>query len=290
MAGVRKSKVLSKIRAGQPALCVCLHLTDPSVYELTSLMGFDGIWMDLEHHGYSVETAAGLMRAARVGPGADIIARPGKGEFMRMARMLEAGATGIMYPRCDSADEAREVVKWAKFAPLGKRGFDGSGPDVPYILTPMHQYIREANEQTFVLIQMEEPHAIAEADAIAAVPGVDMLMLGPADFSVITGIPGQFDHPTVAAALESIARAAKKHGKHWAATCGSLEQAKRLVGMGASLIFHGCDIVFVKQGLDAVRNRFAEELGMTFTGAVDRAGEGDAAPAPSPAKSYLEAK
>src|SRR5262245_33080458 len=168
MIGVRKSRVLSKVRSGSPALCVCLHLTDPSLYELVSLMGFDGIWMDLEHHGYSVETAMNLMRAARVGPGSDIIARPGKGEFMRMARMLEAGATGIMYPRCDSAEEAREVVKWAKFAPLGKRGFDGAGPDVPYILTPMQQYVREANEQTFVLIQLEEPHAVERAEEIAA--------------------------------------------------------------------------------------------------------------------------
>jgi 4-hydroxy-2-oxoheptanedioate aldolase len=277
LRAMRTSRILSKVRAGDTALAVCLHLTDPSLFEMTSLLGFDGIWMDMEHHFYSVETAAGLMRAARVG-GTDIVARPGKGEFMRMARMLEAGATGIMYPRCDSAEEAREVVKWAKFAPLGKRGFDGSGPDVPYILTPMEKYLREANEQTFVLIQVEEPHAVEQADAIAATPGVDMLMLGPADFTVLTGIPGQFSHPTVTAAIEAVANAAKKHGKHWAATCGSLEQAKRMIDLGARLIFHGCDIVFVKNGLDQVRNAFAEELGIKFnTG-------------PDGGKSYLEAK
>ncbi len=274
---MRTSRILSKVRAGQPALAVCLHLTDPSIYELTSLMGFDGIWMDMEHHFYGVETAAGLMRAARVG-GTDVVARPGKGEFMRMARMLEAGATGIMYPRCDSAEEAREVVKWAKFAPLGKRGFDGSGPDVPYMLAPMEKYLRDANDQTFVLIQVEEPQAVDQADAIAATPGVDMLMLGPADFTVLTGIPGQFSHPTVTAAIEAVAKAAKNHGKHWAATCGTLEQAKRMIELGARLIFHGCDIVFVRNGLDQVRNAFAEELGIKFnTG-------------PAGGKSYLEAK
>lgn len=149
--------------------------------------------MDLEHHFYSVETAANLMRAARVS-NADIVARPGKGEFMRMGRMLEAGATGIMYPRCDSPEEAREVVKWAKYAPLGKRGFDGSNPDVPYLMTPMHRYLREANEQTFLFIQLEEPHAVEQAEAILATPGIDMLMLGPGDFTVLTGIPGEFQH------------------------------------------------------------------------------------------------
>ena len=260
---MKQSRVLAKIRANEPALSVCLHLTDPSVYEMTGLMGIDAIWMDMEHHFYSVEVAANLMRAARVG-GADIVARPGKGEFMRMARMLEAGATGIMYPRCDSAEEAKEAVNWAKFAPIGKRGFDGAGPDVPYLLTGMKDYIKQANEQTFLLIQMEEPHAVEQAEAIAATPGVDMLMLGPADFTVLTGIPGEFNHPTVMKSIEKIAKAAKNTGKHWAATCGSVEVARQMIEMGARLIFHGCDIVFVKNGIDAVKQKFAQELGIRF--------------------------
>ncbi len=260
---MRTSRVLSKARRGEAAWGVCLHLTDPSLFEMTSLLGFDAIWMDMEHHGYSVETAGNLMRSARVG-NCDIVARPGKGEFMRMARMLELGATGIMYPRCDGPEEAREVVKWAKFAPLGKRGFDGSGPDVPYILSPLDKYLKEANEQTFVLIQMEEPAAVEQAEAIAAVPGVDMLMLGPADFSVLTGVPFDFAHPTVVAAIEKVARAAKNQGKFWAATCGSIEIAKKYADMGASLLFHGCDIVFVKAGLEQVRRAAAEQVGVRF--------------------------
>ena len=275
---MKTSRVLDKVRSGEPALGIALHLTDPSVYELAGLMGFDAIWMDMEHHGYSVETAANLMRAARVG-GADVVARPGKGEFMRMSRMLEAGATGIMYPRCDSAEEAREVVKWAKFAPLGKRGFDGSGPDVPYLMTPMARYLREANEQTFVLIQLEEPHAVDRAEEIAAVPGVDMLMVGPADFSVITGIPGEFGHPTVVAAIEKVAQAAKNTGKNWAATCGSVESARKMIDMGARLVFHGCDVVFIKQGFDRLQAEFGKELGIRFGARGETSGA-----------SYLEAE
>ena len=88
---MRTSKIKAKLKRDEPVLLTTLHLTDPSLFELTSLMGFDGIWMDMEHHGYSVETATTLMRAARVGT-ADIVVRPAKGEFMRMGRMLEAGA------------------------------------------------------------------------------------------------------------------------------------------------------------------------------------------------------
>lgn len=285
---MRRSKVLAKARSGQAALGVCLHLTDPSLFEMAGQMGFDAIWMDLEHHGYSVEKAQNLMRASRVGD-VDIVARPGKGEFMRMARLLESGATGIMYPRCDDAAEAAEVVKWAKFAPLGKRGFDGSGADMPYMSMPMDQYIREASEQTFVLIQVEEPSAVAETDAIAATPGVDMLMLGPGDFSVLTGIPGQFSHPSIAAALQAVADAARRHGKLWAATCGSPAYAKRMIEMGASLVFHGCDIVFVKNGLDAVKKAFAEEVGLRVgvRGTNGHAGANGVAPDRA-GKSYLE--
>jgi 4-hydroxy-2-oxoheptanedioate aldolase len=183
---------------------------------------------------------------------------------MRMGRMLEAGATGIMYPRCDSAAEAREVVKWAKFAPIGKRGFDGAGADAPYLLMPMRRYIQEAIEQTFVIIQLEESHAVDAAEEIAAVPGVDLLMLGPADFTVLSGIPGEFTHPTVMSAIEKIAQAAKNTGKHWAATCGSVEVARNMIAMGARLVFHGADIIFVKSGFEHLQATFSKELGLRF--------------------------
>ena len=163
---MRTSRIKAKLRRNEPVLLPMLHLNDPAVYELASLMGFDGIWLDLEHHGASVETATRLMRAARVGS-ADVLVRPAKGEFMRMGRILEAGAQGIMYPRCDNAGEAREVVRWAKFAPLGQRGIDTSNPDSPYSTIPLLDYIRMANEETFIAIQVEDEGGVADAGAIA---------------------------------------------------------------------------------------------------------------------------
>lgn len=263
---MRTSRVKSKLRQGEPVLLTTLHLIDPSLYELTSLMGFDGIWMDLEHHGTSVETAMGLMRAARVG-GADIMARPAKGEFMRLGRLLEAGAQGIMYPRCDSAEEAREVVTWSKFAPLGRRGFDGGNPDMPYCSQPIADYIRAANEETFVVIQIEDPQALAQAHAIAAVEGVDVLFLGPADFSILSGIPGQFDHPRLREAIDTVAGAALAAGKHWGMPCWGADHAKHLLNLGARFLCHGADIVMVKNGLSDIRERFGP-LGFTFDGTI----------------------
>src|SRR6476659_7637252 len=206
---MRTSLVKAKLARNAPVLVVCLHFTDASLYEMTSLLGFDCIWMDLEHHGYSVETGANLMRAARVG-GTDIVARPAKGEFMRMSRLLEMGATGIMYPRCESAAEAAEVVKWCKFAPQGRRGADGANPDMPYMMMSAADYVRSANEQTFVVVQIEDAESVARADEIAAVPGVDVLFFGPGDFSILSGFPGQMDHPTLTAAVQKVSEAARK--------------------------------------------------------------------------------
>jgi len=267
---MRESTVLKKLRSGVPSFGTSLHLGSSEVFEMVSLMGLDAIWIDLEHHAASLERVGELMRAARVG-GADIVARPAKGEFARMSRMLELGAAGIMYPRCESADEAQEVVHWAKFAPLGKRGFDGSGADVPYLMTPMQKYLKQANEQTFVIIQLETQQAIEQAHTIASVPGVDMLMLGPADFSILSGIPGEFDHPLILQAIETVATATQAHGKTWAATCGSVGQARRMIDRGAKLVFLGCDIVFVKQGFDRLQADLRAEFQAST--AVDAAAE-----------------
>lgn len=259
---MRKSRVKAKLNRNEPVLLTTLHLTDASLYEMVTLAGFDGIWMDLEHHGYSVETAAGLMRAARIGP-TDIMARPAKGEFMRMGRLLEMGAQGILYPRCDNADEAREVVKWSKFAPLGRRGFDGGNADMPYCSMPMTDYIREANEQTFVCVQIEDPDALEHVEAIAAVEGVDVIFFGPADFTVLSGVAGQFQHPVVTRAIERVAKAARAAGKHWGMPAGTVERAQELMALGARFICHGADLIMVKNGLEEIQRRF-QPLGFTF--------------------------
>ena len=198
---MRISRIKAKLSKNQPVLLTTIHYSDPSIFEMASLMGFDGIWLDLEHHHHSVETANSLLRAARVGS-SDVMVRPAKWEFMRMGRILEAGATGIMYPRCDNAAEAREVVRWSKFAPLGQRGIDAANPDNPYCLMPLVEYLKAANEQTFIVIQIEDPSALAQVDEIAAVDGVDIVFFGPGDFSILSGIPGQMNHELIKDAMQ----------------------------------------------------------------------------------------
>ena len=259
---MRKSRVKSKLANGEAVLVTTCHFTDPSLFELVSLLGFDCVWMDMEHHTYSLETAAELMRAARVGS-ADIIARPAKGEFMRMQRMLEAGAQGIMYPRCDDAAEATEVVKWAKFPPSGVRGVDGGNPDMPYLSMTLPDYIQRANEETFVAIQIEQKETVDHIEAIAAVEGVDILMIGPGDLSIRLGVPGETMHDKVMTVVKRVAKAAEESGKAWGLPVGSVDAAKQMMDLGAQWICFGGDIVFLKTAFEKVQADFAP-LGFTF--------------------------
>lgn len=263
---MRKSVIKAKLRRGEPALVVTLHLQDASLYELTGLMGFDGIWVDMEHHSLTVQMAQHFMRAARVGR-TDILARPAKGEFMRMGRMLEYGAHGILYPRCDNAEEAAEVVKWAKFPPEGSRGIDSGNPDNPYCTMPLAEYLPEANRETFIAIQIEDPAALEHAEEIAAVDGVDLLFLGPGDFSSLSGIPGQMDHEIIRDATRRVAAAAKKAGKTWGRPVGSAAQAQEMLDLGAGFIACGADLLMVKTGLEKLQEDFGS-LGFTFDNQV----------------------
>lgn len=259
---MRPSRVKKRWAQGRPALCVTVHLTDPSVAELASLLGFDCIWLDLEHHAYSVETAGNLMRAVRVGT-SDVMARPTRGDFLRASRLLEAGAQGILYPRCETVEETVELVKATRFAPIGERGWDGANPDMPYCMGDPIEYVRFANQETFILVQIESPAALRQARAIAEVPGIDGLFFGPGDFSLLSGIPGQYFHESVRRAEREVFQAAQAAGKRFGTVALGLDHLRSLVEMGAAFIATGADILFVRDGYLQLR-RQTRELGFEF--------------------------
>ncbi|MBI4026995.1 MAG: aldolase [Verrucomicrobia bacterium] len=259
---MRFSRVRQRWAEGKPAMATVCGLTDGSISEMTSLMGFDCIWMDSEHMPTSIETLSRMIRATRVGV-SDVMARMAKGELMLMGRLLEAGAQGIMYPRCDNAAEAREVVRWAKFAPLGERGFSGSNMDQPYGSMNMGEYVEFANRETFLVIQVESPKAVKQSRAIAEVEGVDVVFFGPADFSVLSGNPGDFRNPILRKARARAARDAIAAGKRFGTLVFSADMAKECLDLGASLLCYGADLMFIKQGLETMQVTFGP-LGFTF--------------------------
>ena len=234
------------------------QLCHPKIVEIIGLHGgYDAVWLDQEHAGLSIEQIENASRAARV-TGLDSFVRLAPTDYATVMRPLEAGAGGIMAAQIRSARQARDVVHWAKFHPIGLRGVNGTGADGRYGTIPMAEYLEKANAGTFVAIQIEHIEAVHEVEAIAAIPGVDVLFIGPADLGQSMDLVGEWDHPRLWQAFERVARAAKANGIHWAILPPTLAYARRCVEMGCRMLALGMDIGVVQRGLKAVQAEFAE--------------------------------
>ena len=174
---MRKSKTLAKIRAGKPARMAVLGHSIPSYIHHAAGAGFDVIWLDMEHRTFSETEIAFLLTHFHLAD-IDCMLRPPTLEKTRLYRYLEDGATGLMIPFVSTAEKARELVAAVKFPPLGDRGLDGGGLDGNYSL---ENYTEDANNETFLVVQIETLEAVKNVDEIAAVPGIGGLFVGPSD-------------------------------------------------------------------------------------------------------------
>jgi len=248
---MRPSKVLSKLRKGAVANCLKLNLADPRAAEIAAMCGCDCVWLDMEHVPSDWSVIENQIRAAKVYD-CDALVRVSKGSYSDYIRPLEIDASGIIVPHVMSRKEAEEVVWRTKFHPVGRRPIDGGNADGAYCMMNLQDYVQTANEQRFVVIQIEDPEPLDELEAIAAVEGIDMLFFGPNDFSHGIGALGQTDHPKVLETEKRVAEVARASGK-FAGGAGSGDQAKKLIDLGYQFISVGADVValteYFKRGL-----------------------------------------
>jgi 4-hydroxy-2-oxoheptanedioate aldolase len=235
---MRRSKVLSKLRSGQVArICSC---GSPLSYfpRLAAHFGYDGVWMDGEHRVWDprqIETMLLHHRAADI----DCIWRPSLTEKGALYRLLEDGATGLMIPMVNTPERARELVAAVRFPPLGDRGLDGAGLDAEFLVGAPKNYPARANEETLLVAQIETPEALANCADIAAVPGVDVLMIGPGDLSLRLGCTPAVNDPVMLDAEKQVAAAATRHGKAWGRPVGDRASAQAIVELGARFVILG---------------------------------------------------
>lgn len=241
MLHLRKSRVLKKIREGGVAYSLKLNLADPRVAEIAAMCGIDCIWIDMEHVPSDYLSIENMIRAAKLHD-TDTVVRVAKGSYNDFIKPFEADATGIMIPHLMSLEEARKIVYYTKFHPLGRRPIDGGNADGAYCLVDTMDYITEANDQRFNIVQIEDPEPLAELDAICQLPGIDMIFFGPADFSHAIGKPEHIMNDETLAARRLVAQTARKYGK-MAGTVGGLANRKALIDEGFNFINLGADVV-----------------------------------------------
>jgi len=202
-----------KLAANELVLCLGVNqLRTPNIAMIAAACGFDAVYIDLEHNPTSLETAAGVCIAA-LGMGITPIARVTSHDPHDATRILDCGAQGVMVPHIQNAAEARAVVEACRFPPHGHRSAAGSTPALGYAALKQPEVCRQLDENTLLVAMLETPEAIGNVDAIAAVEGIDTLHIGATDLSTEMGIPGDYQHPRMRAAFETVARAAKAHGK-----------------------------------------------------------------------------
>jgi 2-dehydro-3-deoxyglucarate aldolase/4-hydroxy-2-oxoheptanedioate aldolase len=209
---MRVNTVKRALKEGKLQLgCSVSMIRSPEIARILAAAGLDWTYLDSEHGGFDLETLQDLARAANDN-GLCPIVRVAELQYALVARALDCGAQGILFPRVESPELLAQAISWTKFPPLGVRGFGLQPTHLNYEIRTMPDIIAHMNEHVMVVLQIETVTAMNRVDELLAVPGVDAVMIGPADLSVSLGVPGQFEHPTMVAAIENIRDACLRHG------------------------------------------------------------------------------
>jgi 4-hydroxy-2-oxoheptanedioate aldolase len=241
-----------KLEQGHLSLGVGIRMTrSVEVAKAMTVAGFDWLFLDMEHGVMSLEACAQIAVAA-LDAGIAPIARVPNGQYSIATRALDNGALGIVVPHVDTAAEAREVVEKLKYPPIGHRSVGGWGPHYQLGTMSTGDAVNALNAANLTVVMLETPTAIANADEIASVPGVDVLLIGSNDLCAEMGIPGDFGNDRLADAYGKMIAACRKHGK-FPGMAGIYNEAimPRYIEMGARFILSGQDGSFMMAGAQA---------------------------------------
>ena len=227
--------IREKFRSGEPVLSMGITFDSPLVAELLGLTDFDTIWLDAEHGPIDESHCDNMIRAAFL-TGKPALVRVPNGDSDTILPYLDVGASGIVVPHVNTAEEAREAVAASKYSPEGHRSF---GPTRFFSRRPgqtTDDYVREANESTVVMCMFEDVAALDELDEIVRTPGLDAYIIGAFDLSFSMGLPGQFDDPRVRGVIDSVIAACGDAGIATGLPAGGAEQARAHIDRGAQFI------------------------------------------------------
>ena len=211
-----KAKIQAGVVVSGP---IVAEIRSPGGIKALALAGHDFVWLDMEHAMYDWETLHGLVQYARA-VGIAPLVRVTDLSYAAIARALDAGAVGVVVPRVETVSQVEEAVACALYPPRGRRGAGGEARVLYEPSTPA-EAIARIDAETVVVVQVETVGAVARIDAIAAVPGVDVVCVGPQDLSISLGIPGEFDNPQFVEAVSHVIERTVAAGK----AAGMVERA-----------------------------------------------------------------
>ena len=243
---------LKQLRAGKLAIGLGVNQARTvGIATLARTAGFDWLFIDGEHSSMDHDDIAQIATAS-LAAGISPIPRVAGLEHWHASRLLDNGAQGIVFPHVDNKEEAQRAANNCRYPPVGKRSMGGGLQQVGFAPMPVGDVARLVNEETLVVAMIESPQGVANADEIAAVKGVDALLIGTNDLCFEMGIPGQFNDPKVKDAYAKVIAACRKHGKF--PGMGGMytpELLERHINMGVQLILSGSDFSLLMQAATA---------------------------------------
>lgn len=241
-----------RLRGGEMLRGVLLNLPSAAIAEILAAAGFDWLFIDGEHGAIDTRELVEILQAVERDI-ACIVRVPALGNAA-IKRALDMGAAGILVPQVETAEQAAEAVRLARYAPAGERGM-GLARAHRYGFA-FREYVAQANEAISVIVQAEHFRAVEDIDRIAAVPGLDAVFLGPYDLSASLGHPGEIDHPRVVEAIDHVTRRCQAAGMPLGYFGVDANAVRPFVARGYTLICAGVDCVLLGQSA----KRLADEL------------------------------
>ncbi len=234
-----------------------VEFATPGIGHILKAAGLDFAFFDMEHSGFSYETLKSVVRYFEAAQLPVIVRVPAQSPDM-LARACDMGAEGLIAPMISNVRQAQAMVDAVKYFPAGKRGVGLQMAHDNYRANPVAAALSAANDRTVVICLIETAEGAENADAIAALPGVDGLWIGHFDLSVSLGIPGEFANPVFTAAVDRIIAAAKKHNKALGRLVPSVEQGISFYKQGFDFICYSGDIWVLRDGLAAASKAIRE--------------------------------
>jgi 2-keto-3-deoxy-L-rhamnonate aldolase RhmA len=231
-----ENPVRKRLREGQPVVAATITVANPDVAAQAATLGFDFLWVEMEHSPITLETLRNIVLATRGLP-ALTYARVPVNDLWTAKRVLDAGVSGVMFPFTSTPELAAQAAAACRYPPAGRRG---SGPVLARTTWPAGEanYHDSADANVMVIIIIEEARAVERIDEIAATPGVDVLFIGTSDLSFSLGLRGSQNEPMLEAAIARIAEAGQRHGKFLGRPAATPELARKYMEQGF-LLFQG---------------------------------------------------
>jgi 2-keto-3-deoxy-L-rhamnonate aldolase RhmA len=220
------------------------ELRNPNIVYMLGQCGFDFIIIDNEHGAYSPETVPDIIAASR-GAGIPIIVRIPEIRRETILKPLDSGAAGLLVPQVNTTNQAKEIIEHAKYPPIGNRGVGLRRAHSLYHKVVAADYLKKANEGTFIAVQAENPTAIKNVEKIASIPGIDSIFIGPMDLSVSLGVPGQVTHPDEEKTINYVCKVCLHHNIVPGIMMFNIVALKNWIKKGMRFVVYSSDIALL---------------------------------------------